>query len=330
MKKNITVYGLGSFWYAFLKYLDTNNESYNLSWFDRKTDTIQSLQKYKKHNIFHTNYEMSNRVSFFDDEKKALKDCDILILAITSNAIIDIIKKIKKYFTTDILIINTAKALSPNWITYSQEIKSILKNMKYSYCVLSWWTIASDLFMWYPLWATIATKEVEKIGILKQIFSSWSLEIEFTTDVIGTEYAGVFKNVGSILAWYIYGKWLPYGTETLYLVKFAKEILKLSETYLSVDPHTFSIESQCWWNDYWMSCTGNTRNREFGILLWKWVSFANAVEIMKLQNKSIEWVNTLNSLEKIFQLHKIKHSDFPLIASMLTIEKDSIDVIIKK
>jgi len=46
------------------------------------------------------------------------------------------------------------------------------------------------------------------------------------------------------------------------------------------------METQCWGNDLWMSCTGNTRNREFGVLIGKGLSAEGALKGMKEQNKT--------------------------------------------
>ncbi|KAA0003133.1 MAG: hypothetical protein FE044_01935 [Thermoplasmata archaeon] len=50
---------------------------------------------------------------------------------------------------------------------------------------------------------------------------------------------------------------------------------------LGAKPHTFSMESQCWGNDLWMSCTGKSRNREFGKLIGDGLSPKEALKEME-------------------------------------------------
>ena len=323
MKKNILVYGLGNFGYAILKRLDDKLwDNYQISWFDRKKELIQNLEQYKTHTLFHKEHSVSNWITFYNDKQLAVSRADIIVLAITSSALLEVIPEIKKSFKDNVIICNTVKALSQNALTYSQEISSLLRGQNFSYNVISWGTIASDLFLWFPLWATIAWEHIESVQELKKIFEWNTLHIETSPDVLGVEYAGVFKNIWSILAGYVSASWYPYGTETYILSKLAWEIEKLCITHLGANAETFSMQSQCWGNDYWMSCTGNTRNRQFWELLWWGMKYNEAIEEMQRQNKTVEWVNTLKSLKDIFVKNRISLEYFPTIKSILKLPEN--------
>ena len=64
---------------------------------------------------------------------------------------------------------------------------------------------------------------------------------------------------------------------------------------------TFSIGSQCWGSDLWMSCTGDTRNRALGELLGQGKSLDEANRIMAEQNKTVEGVQTLRALKPLLE-----------------------------
>jgi glycerol-3-phosphate dehydrogenase len=61
------------------------------------------------------------------------------------------------------------------------------------------------------------------------------------------------------------------------------------------------METQCWGNDLWMSCTDNTRNREFGVLIGKGLSAEEALNRMKEQNKTVAGINTIKIINKIIK-----------------------------
>ena len=52
----------------------------------------------------------------------------------------------------------------------------------------------------------------------------------------------------------------------------------------------------------WLSCTGNTRNREFGILLGRGLTLAKAIEVMTEGRKTVEGVNTIKALGRVGDL----------------------------
>lgn len=320
-QKEILIYWLGNFGYAILKRLDDKLwDNYQISWFDRKPELIENLRTYKTHTLFHKQQSVSNNVIFYDEKTNAVKNADILILAITSSALLEVIPEIQNSFKKDVIICNTVKALSKNGSTYSQEICPLLEWKNFSYNAISWGTIASDLFLWFPLWATIAGTNEKSVQELKNIFEWNTLHIETSSDVLWVEYSWVFKNIWSILSGYISASGFPYGTETYTLSKLAWEIKILCCHYLWSQEETFSISSQCWGNDYWMSCTGNTRNRKFWELLWAGKNFQEAIEYMKKQNMTVEWVNTLHSLDIIFKKHNISVNDFPYIQKALSLK----------
>lgn len=324
MKKNILVVWLWNFGYALLNYFDKNinYNKYNLYWWDRKKDLLLNLKVNKKHILFHKDYSISKNINFIDDLNFYLKNMDIVVLSITSNAITEFIKKNKNNFKENVFIINTAKAISENWKGFSEEFSNILVNKKYSYWIFSWWTIASDLFKWYPLWATLWLSDLKKTNIVFDIFNpKWNLFIETSDDLIWVEMSWIFKNLWSIISWYIHWKWYPYWTEIFYLTQFHKEIKKILLENFKINPSTFSLDSQCWWNDFILSSTGNTRNREFWKLLWRWIEYKDAISIMKLQNKTIEWINTLKYLNTFIKNIWINIEKYKVMKELVNLDK---------
>ena len=79
---------------------------------------------------------------------------------------------------------------------------------------------------------------------------------------------------------------------------------------LSAARETFSIGSQCWGSDLWMSCTGTTHNRALGELLGQGQSLQEANEQMAAQQKTVEGVQTLRALDPILKDHP---DELPLI-----------------
>ena len=322
VKKKILVYGLWNFWYAFLQYLDNNidHNLYELCGFDRKNELIQNLRITWKHIYLHTDQciDISN-ITFFDDAISAIKDTHLLILCVTSSAIWEVISSIWPYIQENIYILNTAKALSDNWDTYSQHISKSKYGSNIKYWMIAGWTIASDLFLGYPLWATLAFDDMQDTVYISSIIESKSLDIEKSDDVLWVEYAWAFKNIWSILAWYLYGKWYPYGTETLFLTRFLREVHIFCTQYLWCDSDTFTIWSYCRWNDFWMSCTWETRNRKYWNLLGSGMTYADAFLYIQKNSITVEWIYTLKFLWII--LERVQ-DEFPILNALCKIDSD--------
>lgn len=292
----VSVYGLGNFGYAILKHLDRKlPKDIGIHAYDRNRNLNKFLKKNRRHLYLHKSVKISNRIIFENDVKSLMLNCDVLVLAINSDATREVMRKIRKY-VNDLIIINTAKALDyKTGKRLSQIIRQQLSNKKFSYALLAGGMIAKDLFNHEPLGADIACENKKALPILVKLFQAPNLTINPTSDLLGVEYASAFKNIIAIMAGIINGLNFSYGSETHMISKCAFEIEQII-LKLGGKPKTFNMKSQSWSNDLWMSCTRNTRNREFGMLLGKRISIDKALSIMKKQRKTVEGINTLKGL----------------------------------
>jgi glycerol-3-phosphate dehydrogenase (NAD(P)+) len=319
--RKISIYGIGNFGFALLKHLDKKADKgqFSLHMYDRNKKLRDSLRKEGVHLIHHKNIKISKNVVVEESPKNLVNGADILILAVTSNAIKEVVSNIKSYINKKIIILNTAKALdSTTGERPSVIIKNSLKGVKYpvSVAMMAGGTIAKDLFYENPLGADIACKNKKTLETLKDIFVSDNLNVYTTSDIVGVEYAAAFKNVVSISAGIMKGLNFSYGSETHIISRLSGEIKKLVVTKLGGKCATFSTESQCWGNDMLMSATGNTRNREFGILIGKGYDPKKALEKMKKENKTVEGINTVKVIKKI--MNKYNYNP-PLLYEMSVI-----------
>lgn len=302
---NISIIGLGYFGFALLKHLDSKKEkNFTLLARDRKKELIDNLQKNKKHTLFHSNTTISENIIFSENLSEIIPQSDIIILAVPSTAIKEVIKNITPYITKKVIFVNTAKALDKkSGKLLSQIIKETVPNhVEYSLAHIAGGTIASDLFKQEPLGIDIASKDNHSLHILEEIFSSPRLHVSTTNDIKGVELASAYKNIVAVLTGIVSGLGFSYGSQTHIISRSAKEIIDLVKNQgYKISEYPFSSYSQCWGNDMLMSCTGNTRNRNFGIEIGKLGSTKQAIQKMKEQNLTIESIPSIESLKENFK-----------------------------
>jgi len=190
--------------------------------------------------------------------------------------------------------------------TFSEVISEELGNsLRYALAKLSGGTFAQDIVNDAPLGADIACPDKGALKKLQTIFHSKTLRIYPNTDLLVVEYAGAFKNVIVILAGIVNGLKLPYGSETHMISRASKEAKEIA-VKLGAKPHTFSMESQCWGNDPWMSCTGKSRNREFGKLIGIGYSPEEALKKMEKDCKLVEGYYTVKTIPKLCEKTGVK------------------------
>jgi len=160
----ISIYGVGNFGFALIRHLSRNlqnKQNVSLIAYDRNKKLINNLKEKRKHLYHHKNITIKKNIVFTNDPKNIFQNANMLILAATSNAILEIINKNKKYINKHCIILNTAKALDyQSGKCFSEIITKIpgVNRNKCHFAVLSGGTIASDLFHHEPLGVDIACK----------------------------------------------------------------------------------------------------------------------------------------------------------------------------
>ena len=315
----IAIYGIGNFGFALLKHLNKKQggeSGFALYAYDSNRELVEHLRTERTHLLHHKDVKISPTVVFTHNSQELVSNTDILVLAVPSDTIREVTTNLKLHINREMIILNTAKALdSETGSRFSTIISKCLKDIGHpvSIAMLAGGTIARDLFKHEPLGVDIACEDKKTLEVLKDIFTTDNLNVYTTTDLAGVEYAAAFKNVIAILAGIVNGLGFSYGSETHMISRAAGEVKKLVTTRLGGREETFSIESQCWGNDLWMSCTGKTRNREFGILLGKGHRLEEVIQIMKEQNKTVEGINTVKVIDKLI---KDSVNEFPILCSI--------------
>ena len=302
----VGLYGIGHFGYAILRLLEEKaGTELDVCGYDRSEKVRATLQTERRHPTHAAPGPLSSRVSIVDSVDDLMSGLDILVLAVSSNSTREVVQNIIEAEWPDgLIMVNTAKAL--DYVTGSRlscVVGELMANYPKTcpYVALSGATVASELLWQNPLGMTLGSEDHSVLPRVKRIFSSPMMWVQTTDDLIGVEYAGAFKNVIAICAGMARGLGLSYGAETHLISRMAEEIELFCVNKLGASPRTFSIGSQCWGCDLWMSCTGSTRNRTLGELIGQGQTLNEANEIMTKQNKTVEGVQTLRALVPILR-----------------------------
>lgn len=327
----IGIIGTGMFGFALARYLGKKhlgNDQITIMTYDRSTELIEHLRRYRIHLYHFKNKKLPPNVSFTTNKKELVDNADIVIMSVPSQAIREVIKEIGEHLKARVTILNTAKALEIKTAKTLSEVinEEMTDTPNYTIAKLSGGTFAEDLVNEVPLGADIACENVTILKELQNIFHSEKMRVYRNTDLMGVEYAGAFKNVIAILAGIINGLGLPYGSETHMISRAAKEAKEIA-VGLGAKPQTFSMESQCWGNDLWMSCTGRSRNREFGRLIGSGLSSKQALEQLQSKHKLVEGYYTILAIPKLCKKAKVSMPIFNEIYKIVYENKDPFDSI---
>ena len=308
----ISIIGAGAFGFAMAKIIGENHPDKDIYIFDVQKEHISHIKKTGKHPIFHENIKISPHVKVTHSLKEAIENSDFIVLAVPSKFMRSAIKDLKQRLTNGVVLLNIAKGLehSTNLMMHQviqKELKGI--NTKYELCSLSGGMIASEVTLENPLCAEIACKNKNTAEKVAEMLRNEHLRIEITTDIIGIELAGSFKNVIAIGAGIFDGLGYNESSKSAFISFAARDIEQLAIT-LGANKKTYQSGSQAWFGDLMTTCFGASRNREFGELIGKGFSANNALAKLIKENKSVEGYITTKVVYNLIKEHNI---DAPFI-----------------
>ncbi|MBQ6436007.1 NAD(P)-binding domain-containing protein [bacterium] len=320
--QKVLVLGAGNYGFGLTCHLDRKqDENMDLWLYDRHEENAAHIRETGQHPRFFPLASLSKKTHVTSDLQEAVSGADVIILAVVSTAVRDVLAQLKPLLTEPVALVSVMKALdqqtaSPLTTVLEQEMAGLPVTL----AVMAGGTTGEALTSEQYLGATLACSNEQVRAQLAAVFESPYLRIQQTADMIGVQYAGSLKNLVSVVVGLIRGLGFAYGTQTHALSLIATECESLAVSK-GADRETFDFDSQCWGNDMVMSSTDSkTRNHQLGLLLGQGYKFSQAVEEMKANGKTAEAANTLPILDRVADLNA-----YPLLHFLWQLSREEVE-----
>ena len=171
------------------------------------------------------------------DLKEAVDFGDILILAIPTQFLRNILHKLKDVNLSKKILVSVAKGIEKKtFLRPSEVIESILGQVKL--VVLSGPSHAEEVARNIPTLVVVASKEEPSARIVQEALGDRRFRIYLQTDVVGAELGGALKNVMAIAAGICDGLGFGDNTKSGLLARGLLEMAKLGIRF-GANPNTF-------------------------------------------------------------------------------------------
>lgn len=247
---------------------------------------------------------------FTSNIDKAIKDTDLIVIAIPVTFLEDTIIALKPFYNgQDILI--ASKGIDTKRQKFGYEIVlEHLKNVPIG--AISGGTFAEDMNDKKVMGLTLGTNVKSIDNKVKLLLESDFLKIQYTNDMIGVSVCGAIKNVMAIGFGMLDGSNYPPSSKFLFLTEAIYEIQNLIEI-LGGDKNT--VMSYAGIDDIMMTCTSSqSRNYTIGSLIG-----SNKSEEEINNYKSTTTIEGLGTSEAIYRLAQNKNIDLPLSETIYNI-----------
>lgn len=249
--------------------------------------------------------------------RDVVKDSEIILLAIPTNSIREVLKSIGDAVKSEQIFVNVAKGIEMRSMKRISEIVSEYYPNN-GFAVLSGPSHAEEVSREIPTTVVSASRSKEVAELVQDVFSSPSFRVYTNPDVLGVELGGALKNIIALGAGISDG--LGYGdnTKAALMTRGIYEMSKLGVA-LGAEADTFSGLSGI--GDLIVTCTSmHSRNRRAGILIGKGYTMAQAIEEIGMV------VEGIKTTEAAYNLSKSLGIDMPITKEIYNVLYNGADV----
>lgn len=309
----IAILGGGTWATALAKIILMNEK--HINWFIRSDEQIDGFYKLGRNPNYLTNVKFNlAQITFYSNIEKAIKDSDVVIIAIPSPYVKQYFRKIWSNSTfKGKFIVSAVKGMIPNDnIVISEYLKSSFKIPHENIGVISGPCHAEEVALERLSFLTVASNDMLKAQELADTIQSRIMKSAVSSDVTGIELAAVLKNIYAIISGVCSG--LQYGDnfQAVLMTNCAKEMQSFLNTIVP-------MENRCICEPHYlgdMLVTGYSqfsRNRTLGAMIGKGYSVKSAQLEMEMIAEGFYGAKC------IYEMNKQINANIPIVQTVYEI-----------
>jgi len=313
--KTVTFLGCGSWGGALGKLL--SEKGLGVTMWHRNLDVVNHLKDAKTHYLI-PELIFPSDVEFTNDISSAIQSSEIIVLALPSQSIRDVITKNKSSFNKNHIIVNVSKGIEVDTLmTVSEVINDALDGRHKSVVTLSGPSHAEEVINGHPTTLVAASNDIQSAEIIQNLFATEMLRTYLNRDIRGVELGGSMKNVIAIAAGICDGIGYGDNSKAALMTRGMMEITRLGEA-MGAKVETFRGLSG--YGDLIVTCLSkHSRNRQLGQLIGE----GKALEDITLDMSMIaEGIFTAKSVHQLQLKHNVEMPIHEAIYQVLFQKKD--------
>lgn len=299
-KKRVSVIGSGSWATAIVKILHENLDQ--VGWYVREQSIISHIKKYHHNPNFLSSVLFdTTKLKVSNDINEVVKNSDILIFVVPSAYLKTWLEPLTESFDGK-YIVSAIKGIIPHDNTTIAEYFHLHYKIPFDRLgILSGPSHAEEVALERLSYLTFSFKSKAKAKEVSLLFDSHYIKTNTGTDIYGTEYSTVLKNIYAIAAGVAHG--LGYGDNFL-AVLISNAQLEIQRFLEKTYPSKRKINTSAYLGDLLVTCYSQfSRNRTFGTMIGKGYSVKSAMLEM---NMVAEGYNATACIKEINEKYHVK------------------------
>ncbi|WP_298979681.1 NAD(P)H-dependent glycerol-3-phosphate dehydrogenase [uncultured Psychrobacter sp.] len=288
-KIRLTVLGGGSFGTAMAN-LAARNGCDTTIWVRNKR-TVKSMAKTQMNKKYLPGYKLDNRLKYSYDLEAAVKDKDIIFLAVPSSAFRETLKNIKPFISGQSIVSLTKGMEKDTFALMSDIIKDELPEVNFG--VMSGPNLAVEIMKNMPSATVIASESEPLRHAVQAALHSAFFRVFASDDIRGVELGGALKNIYAIAMGMAAAYDVGENTKAMLLTRSLAEMSRFGVEE-GANPLTFLGLAGV--GDLYATCNSElSRNFRIGNMLGRGMDIDAAV---KKLGQTAEGVNTIQQVHE--------------------------------
>ncbi len=271
----IAVIGAGS-WGTALS-LAFSNVGHEIRLWAYEEEVVESIFRHRENKLFLPGILLPESITPTRSLSRAIEGAQIVLTVMPSHGCRSIYEQMLSHLLPDMILVSATKGLEEkSLMRMSEVIRSVVgARFAVSPAILSGPSFASEVARGDPTAVVIASEDQNIARYVQKEFSSASLRLYTSTDVIGVELGGAVKNVIAIAAGVIEGLGLGHNPKAALITRGLAEMTRLA---IACGARSETLSGLAGMGDLVLTCTGDlSRNRRVGYELGRGRSLADII-----------------------------------------------------
>jgi glycerol-3-phosphate dehydrogenase (NAD(P)+) len=315
----ITVLGAGG-WGTTLAILLHYN-GHNVTLWEYQKSYARELNKKRINIDYLPGIKIPKEIIITSDLDKSSHDKNIIVLAVPSQFLRKAVKKISYNSVRDAVFISVSKGIEKDTLmTMSQMLMDVYPSLSENQIgVISGPSHAEEVSRRIPTAVVAASVDLDTSKTIQAAFMTSYFRVYSSTDILGVELGGAFKNIIAIGAGIIDGAGFGDNTKAAIMTRGVTEISRLGLA-MGASPETFAGLSGM--GDLIVTCMSRlSRNRYVGEQIGKGKKLN---EVLKSMEQVAEGVETTRSAKELAERNNVETPITNEVYKILYKDKDPI------
>ena len=251
-------------------------------------EVVESICAQHENVLFMPGVQLPESIVATNDLGEAIEQAEIVLTVIPSHVCRSLYERMLNHLRPEMIFVSATKGIETDGLMRMSELIQSVVGRRFAprLCALSGPSFAKEVVRGDPTAVVVASRDREAAQLVQKEFSSRTLRIYTSTDVVGVEIGGAVKNIIAIAAGVIAGLGLGHNPTAALITRGLAEMSRLA---CACGGKRETLAGLAGIGDLVLTCTGDlSRNRTVGVGLGRGRKLPEIIGSMRMVAEGVK------------------------------------------